>query len=296
MTALLFLASLQLLVSPLLLTLWCSYCLCICCLMAFMTMLLLLLLLSSLILKAFPLLLASILCWRSCCRFHSCFCERSWYCCHTCCCCCLRHCRCEHSNSGRYSCCCWLPSSSFWVTVPGISATTGIPGVASFSTVPFKLAYAGDPDVTGFPAVDGVLAVANCCFTYWTVQGDILLDYRTIRLWLSICYFFLLWNYRNIKYRIGKFKKLSNYWISDLGLNLSDYRISDSEKNYQLPTSYNFTYCTWFSLIAISGPKVLIFRVLHPFQWPSPSLPHRGDVNSLCPGTSSLPPSHSGTK
>jgi hypothetical protein len=47
-------------------------------------------------------------------------------------------------------------------------------------------------------------------------------------------------NNRNIEYRIGKFMKLSNYWISDQGLNLSDYRISDSEKTkkyYRLPTS-----------------------------------------------------------
>jgi hypothetical protein len=42
--------------------------------------------------------------------------------------------------------------------------------------------------------------------------------------------FFLLSNYRNIENRIGKFKKLLDYRISDLGLNLSEYRISDSEK------------------------------------------------------------------
>jgi hypothetical protein len=37
-------------------------------------------------------------------------------------------------------------------------------------------------------------------------------------------------NNRNIEYRIGEFKKLLEYRISNLGLNLSDYRISDSEK------------------------------------------------------------------
>jgi len=42
--------------------------------------------------------------------------------------------------------------------------------------------------------------------------------------------FFLLSYFWNIEYRIGNFKKLSNYWILDQGLDLSDYRISDSQK------------------------------------------------------------------
>ncbi len=48
-----------------------------------------------------------------------------------------------------------------------------------------------------------------------------------IGLWI-----FLLSNYQNIEYRIGEFKKLpiSDYRISDQGLNLSEYRISDLEK------------------------------------------------------------------
>jgi hypothetical protein len=58
---------------------------------------------------------------------------------------------------------------------------------------------------------------------------------RTIGLWLSDCSFFLLSDYRNIEHRIGEFKKLSEYRISDLGLNLSDYRISDSEKTIGCP-------------------------------------------------------------
>jgi hypothetical protein len=53
-------------------------------------------------------------------------------------------------------------------------------------------------------------------FSYWTVQLNILLDYRTI-----------------IFSAIG----LSEYRISDLGLNLLDYRILDSKQNYRLPTS-----------------------------------------------------------
>ncbi len=229
----------------------------------------LLLLLSSLSLTSFLLLLSSILCWRSCYHFHSCFClhscccERSWYCCHpplllalllllACHCCCLHpncgrySCCCLHPNCGRYSCCYWRPFSSWWVTLAGLPAIAGIPGVARVSEVPVELAVAGGPAVICFPAVDGILTVASIPgdprvpilaggFTYWTVQWDILLDYRTIGQWLSDCYFLLLSDHRNIEYRIGEFKKLSDYRISDLGLNLSDYRISDSEKTIGCP-------------------------------------------------------------
>jgi hypothetical protein len=86
--------------------------------------------------------------------------------------------------------------------------------------------------VAGGPAVECVLAVASVPadpvvdilaggFTYWIVERD-LLHYRTIGLWLSDCNFFLQSNYRNIEYRIGQFKKLSDYRISVQGLNLSD--------------------------------------------------------------------------
>jgi hypothetical protein len=62
------------------------------------------------------------------------------------------------------------------------------------------------------------------------------INYRTIGLWLSDCNFFLLSNYwyRNIEYRIAEFKKLSDYRISDQDLNLSDYRILDSEKTTRI--------------------------------------------------------------
>ncbi len=169
-------------------------------------------------------------------------------CCRYCCwlrrhCCCLHPncgrytCCCLHPNCGRYSCCYWRPFSSWWITVAGLPAIAGIPGVARVCEVHFELAIAGGPAVICFPAVDGILTVASIPadprvpilaggFTYWTVQWDILLDYRTIGQWLSDCYFLLLSDHRNIKYRIGEFKKLSDYRISDLGLNLSDYRIS----------------------------------------------------------------------
>jgi hypothetical protein len=37
-------------------------------------------------------------------------------------------------------------------------------------------------------------------------------------------------DYQNIEDRIGQFKKLSDYRISDQGLNVSDYRILHSAK------------------------------------------------------------------
>jgi hypothetical protein len=71
--------------------------------------------------------------------------------------------------------------------LPGIG---GIPGVASVSEVPFKLAVTGSSHVIGFPAVDGVLAVA-CIPAHPGVPilaggytSDLLQDYRTIGLWL----------------------------------------------------------------------------------------------------------------
>ncbi len=117
----------------------------------------------------------------------------------------------------------------------------GITAVACIQTLAGILAVAGGPPVIGFPAVEGVLAVTSIPahpgvpilasrFTYWTLQCDILEDYQTIGLLLSDCYFVLLSDYRNNEYRIGKFKKLSDYRILDLGLNLSEYLILDSEK------------------------------------------------------------------
>ncbi len=44
------------------------------------------------------------------------------------------------------------------------SAFAGVPGVASDSHDPFKLAIGGGPAVISFPAVDGVLAVAEYIF------------------------------------------------------------------------------------------------------------------------------------
>jgi hypothetical protein len=71
--------------------------------------------------------------------------------------------------------------SFLWVTVAGLPAIAGIPGVASLNRGSnFELAAAGGPAVIAFSAVDGVLAVASIPadpgvpilaggFTYWTV-------------------------------------------------------------------------------------------------------------------------------
>jgi hypothetical protein len=123
-----------------------------------------------------------------------------------------------------------------------LMSNAGHPGIASVSEVPFNLAVTGGPPVIGFPAVDGVLAVASIPahpgvpilaggFTCDILQYKTI-DYRTMAI---ILLFFLLSDYRNIEYRIGEFKKLSNYRISDLGFNISDYRISDSEKTIGCP-------------------------------------------------------------
>ncbi len=150
-------------------------------------------------------------------------------------CCCLCHCCCMHPD--------WRPVSSWWFPVASLSAIADIPGVKivllAFLLCFFKHAVAGSP------AVDSVLAAASVLadlgvpilvvdFIYWIVEWDVL-HYRTIRQWLSDCNFFLLSNYGNIEYRIGVFKKLWDYQILDQGLNLSHYRISDSEKTIGCP-------------------------------------------------------------
>ncbi len=176
---------------------------------------------------------------QSCCCFHSCCCLRSWVvnghdiavilnvaCCWRYC-CCLCHCCCLQPDSGRHSCCSWRPLSSWWFLVAGLSAIADVPGVTNgvvgVSAVPFQHVVAGGPAITGFPAVEGILVVASVPadpgvnilvggFTYWVV---VVLHFRTIGLWLSGCIFFLLSHYWNIEYRIGKFKKISDYRISD---------------------------------------------------------------------------------
>jgi hypothetical protein len=70
---------------------------------------------------------------------------------------------CLHSDCDRHSCCCWHPLSFWWFPVAGLSAIADVPGVTSgvvgISAVPFEHAVAGGLAVTGFPAVETVLAV-----------------------------------------------------------------------------------------------------------------------------------------
>ncbi len=54
-----------------------------------------------------------------------------------------------------------------------------------------------------------------------------------LHVWVSDWFFF---SHRNIEYRTGEFCERSDNRISDQGLNLSDYRISDAKKNYRLPS------------------------------------------------------------
>ncbi len=78
-------------------------------------------------------------------------------------CCCLCHCCCLHPDCDRHSCCCWRPLSFWWFPVAGLSAIADVPGVTSgvvgISAVPFEHAVAGGHAVTGFPALEAVLAV-----------------------------------------------------------------------------------------------------------------------------------------
>jgi hypothetical protein len=67
-----------------------------------------------------------------------------------------------HPDCGRHSCYCWRPLSSLRFPVAGVSAIDDIPGVTNavgVSAVPFEHAVAGGPAVTGFSAVDGILAL-----------------------------------------------------------------------------------------------------------------------------------------
>ncbi len=50
------------------------------------------------------------------------------------------------------------PFSSWWFPVAGVPVIADVPGGVGVSAVPFEHAVAGGPVVTGFPAVDGVLA------------------------------------------------------------------------------------------------------------------------------------------
>jgi hypothetical protein len=87
------------------------------------------------------------------------------------------------------------PFRSLWFPGAGLSSIADVPGVTigvvDVSGIPFEHVVAGGPAVTGFPAVECVLAVASfpadpgvpnlaCGFVAWDYQ------HQTIGLWLSV--------------------------------------------------------------------------------------------------------------
>jgi hypothetical protein len=96
--------------------------------------------------------------------------------------------------------------------------------------------------------------------TFWQISA------QTHELLPSILCFFLLSNYRNIEYRFGEFKKLLDYRISDQGLNLSDNRISDSEKTIGCPP---LLYTKYPNTLSHTSPHIgntcLLYCLVHRF-------------------------------
>jgi hypothetical protein len=125
---------------------------------------------------------------------------------------------------------------SFLLLLASLPAFVGVLTVVSFSAVAFI------PAVAVFPAVDGVFAVASfpvnpsvpllllLVYICSVLYNETYIDHLTIGLRLLDCHFYLLSNYQTIEYWTGKFGKPSNYQISDQAHNISDYRISDSQK------------------------------------------------------------------
>ncbi len=119
----------------------------------------------------------------------------------------MRHC------SRWHSCCSWRFLVPGVITVLCLPAITAVPGVVGVPTVALVTAVAGVLAVTGVlavvnvPANHGVPILVG--FLHIVLSNDIL-DYPTIGLWLSDCYFFLLWDYRNIEYWTSELEKLSD--------------------------------------------------------------------------------------
>ncbi len=86
---------------------------------------------------------------------------------------------------------------------------------------------------------------AGVFFTFCTV-----LYFETYR--LSDCYYFLPSDYRNIVYRTGEFEKISDYLMSDQVLNISEYRLSDSQKTVGSPA----LYITWVNTCVQGEPNL----------------------------------------
>ncbi len=130
-----------------------------------------------------------------------------------------------------YILCCWVSILCCWR--PCCAST-----VVGYSLYYFWHAVAGGLAVIGLPAVEGVLAVSSVPanpgvpilaggFTYWILEWDI----STIKLtnygYRAVTFFC----YRTIRISNIVLANSRNYQtFSDQGLNLSDYWISDSEK------------------------------------------------------------------
>jgi len=104
---------------------------------------------------------------------------------------------------------------------------------------------------------------SRCFFTFCTV-----LYFETYR--LSDCYYFLPSYYRNIVYRTGEFEKISDYLMSDQVLNISEYRLSDSQKTVgsQLCILHGSTHVFKSSCIRAGGQtdeqkRVAIHSTIH---------------------------------
>ncbi len=121
--------------------------------------------------------------------------------------------------------CCWHSSnyslaSLLFLMFPGLPAIAGIPALVGVHAVAFV------PAIAGFSAVAGALAIASvrvdlgvlifswCLDILHCVQWDVL-DYRTIRPWLSDWYFFCYSTIGilNIGLATSRNYQTSGYWI-----------------------------------------------------------------------------------
>jgi hypothetical protein len=136
--------------------------------------------------------------------------------------------------------------------VPEVLIVAGFPGVVSVSSVVFAFDVAGVHDVVDILAVAGVFSVASIpadpgnplltsVITYCTVQCTVHCTFCTIgHVRLSVFgYETVIFSAIGLsEYRIldwGNLEKLTDYRISDQGLNLTDYQISDLQKTIGCP-------------------------------------------------------------
>ncbi len=185
-------------------------------------------------------------------------------------------------------CCCRRHCFACIIAVACVLAVSSIFAVAGVLLVPDVFTIAGLPAFGEVPGVVGILLLlgflvllgfqlllpslpilASLCYCSWYLyilyctmrQG--LSDYRTTSIgngYQTVT--FLLTDYRNIEYRNGKFEKLSDYQISDQGLNLSYYRIS-AHKNLSVAQLCQIflqmekvpppLYLEWASAVAVYG-------------------------------------------